>query len=545
MRLRPRFLSGMVVLVTAFAIASGANAQGAQNVSLNGRVTDAFGAVLPNAQVALVPPAPIMANMTMAPPPPIPGRVNADGTFSFTGIAAGSYVLQVDAPGYERSSQPVTIPTNQTFAVKLDVLEIPGAETTTKPPGQTDTQAMQAQIAALEQRVRDLESSTVLSEPETRTRKTTVYIDKNNNISDKPTPGAKKTVTYQRERVYRRENINEKIQSALDDQAKNSVQVGVNAAIAPQAVFQTKGDKTDADRHAYQLASADLFFTAHIAQHTVFFADVVGLSGPPPDLETGGLTLLNGFSARLVRQNELNLREAWLRTEVFSQKLSLVAGRLDLTNYFDHNAAANDETRQFLSDALVNNPTLNLAVNGSGLAAVYDPKGGFVFKVGLQQSKTDASNLSESLYSLGEIGYVTRLPGLGEGNYRFWGRNDNSTSRNRTGYGTSLDQKLAPKVTWFGRYGSAQADIKHDHFYSTGLQFANGAGFYPGDVWGVGYAHYDQGIGPKERLTEGYYSFGISEKFRLSFHLTHVLEKKPATPTVGYLVPGIRLQASF
>jgi hypothetical protein len=241
----------------------------------------------------------------------------------------------------------------------------------------------------------------------------------------------------------------------------------------------------------------------------------------------------------------LNLREAWLRTEVFSQKLSLVAGRLDLTNYFDHNAAANDETRQFLSDALVNNPTLNLAVNGSGVAAVYDPKGGFVFKVGVQQSKTEATNLSQSLYSLGEIGYVTRIAGLGEGNYRFWGRNDNSTDRNRTGYGTSIDQKLAPQVTWFGRYGSAQSDIHHDHFYSTGLQFANGAGFYPGDVWGVGYAHYDQGIGPKERLTEGYYSFGISEKFRLSFHLAHVLEKRPDAPSVGYLVPGIRLQASF
>jgi hypothetical protein len=536
----------MAALVVAFAIPLGAGAQATQTSSLNGRVTDAYGAALPNAQVALVPPAPIMANMTMAPPPPIPGRVSADGSFAFTGIAAGSYVLQVDAPGFERSSQPVTLPTNQNFAVKLNVLEVPGAETTTRPPGQSDTQALQAQVAALEQRVRDLESTTVLSEPETRTKKTTVYIDKNNNVFDSPKDGTKKTVTYQRERVYRRENINEKITAALDDQAKNSVQLGVNAAIAPQAVFQTIGDgKQPADRHAYQLASADLFFTARIAQHTVFFADVVGLSGPPPDLETGGLTLLNGFSARLVRQNELNLREAWLRTEVFSQKLSLVAGRLDLTNYFDHNAAANDETRQFLSDALVNNPTLNLAVNGSGLAAVYDPKGGFVFKLGVQQSKTDATNLSESLYSLGEIGYVTRIGGLGEGNYRFWGRNDNSTSRNRTAYGTSLDQKLAPQVTWFGRYGSAQADVNHDHFYSTGLQFANGAGFYPGDAWGVGYAHYDLGIGPKERLAEGYYSFGISEKFRLSFHLTHVLEKKPGEQTVGYLVPGIRLQASF
>jgi hypothetical protein len=277
----------------------------------------------------------------------------------------------------------------------------------------------------------------------------------------------------------------------------------------------------------------------------VFFADVVGLSGPPPDLETGGLTLLNGFTARLVRQNELNLREAWLRTEVFSQKLSVIAGRLDLTNYFDHNAAANDETRQFLSDALVNNPTLNLAVNGSGLAAVLDPKNGFTLKLGIQQSKTEATNLSQSLYSLGEIGYVARPPALGEGNYRLWYRTDNSTDRNRTGYGVSLDQKLVSQVTWFGRYGTAQADIKRDHFYSGGLQFANGAGFYPGDVWGLGYAHYDLGTGSKERLAEGYYNFAISEKFRLSFHLAHVLEKRPGAETVGYLVPGIRLQASF
>jgi Carboxypeptidase regulatory-like domain len=518
----------------------------AQTSSLNGRVTDLQGGVLANAQVSLVPVTPAMAGMKMTPPAPLPGRVNNDGTFAFTQVPAGQYVLQADAPGYGRSSQEVTLPTTQNFTIKLEILEIPGAENAAAGAGgATDNQVLLNRIGTLEQRVRDLEATTVLSEPETRTRKTTVYIDKNNNIYDQPHEGAKKTVTYQRERVYRRENINEKISAALSDQAEHSVQIGVNAAIAPQAVFQTTGPKTDADRHAYQLASADLFFTARVAQHTLFFADVVGLSGPPPDLETGGLTLLNGFTARLVRQNELNVREAWLRTEVFSQKLALIAGRLDLTNYFDHNAAANDETRQFLSDALVNNPALNLAVNGSGLAAVYDPKGGFVFKVGIQQSNTEATNLSQSLYSLGEIGYVARIPGLGEGNYRFWYRTDNSVDRYRTGYGTSLDQKLAPQVTWFGRYGSAQADLKRDHFYSGGLQFANGAGFYPGDVWGVGYSHYDQGLGPKERLMEGYYNFAISEKFRLSFHLTHVLEKKPGEATVGYLVPGIRLQASF
>jgi len=528
-------------LASAFAVSLSAQGQG----NLNGRVTDVQGIALPRAEVSLVPVVPAMPGMKMTPPAPLPGRVNNDGTFVFNQVPAGDYVLQVDAPGFSRSSQPVTLPTNQTLNVKLEVLEIPGAESPERPGGATTNQALLDKITSLEQRVRDLEATTVLSEPETRTRKQTVYIDKNNNIYDTPKDGTKKTVTYQRERVYRRENINEKIEAALSEQSEKSVQVGVNAAIAPQFVFQTKGEETDANKKAYMLASADLFFTAKVAQHTMFFADVVGLSGPPPDLETGGLTLLNGFSARLVKQNELNLREAWLRTEVLSQKLSLIAGRLDLTNYFDHNAAANDETRQFLSDALVNNPTLNLAVNGSGFAAVYDPKGGFVFKVGIQQSKTEATNLSQSLYSLGELGYVARLPGLGEGNYRFWYRTDNSSDRYRTGYGTSLDQKLAPKVTWFGRYGTAQADIKRDHFYSGGLQFANGAGFYPGDVWGIGYSHYDQGVGPKERLAEGYYNFAISEKFRLSFHLTHVLEKKPGEQTVGYLVPGIRLQASF
>ena len=63
---------------------------------------------------------------------------------------------------------------------------------------------------------------------------------------------------------------------------------------------------------------------------------------------TGGaesVASLACLSARLVAQNELNLREAWLRTELFQQRLALTVGRLDLTNYFDQNAFANDETK--------------------------------------------------------------------------------------------------------------------------------------------------------------------------------------------------------
>ena len=429
----------------------------------------------------------------------------------------------------------------------------PGARAEESANESTDPKALLERIKLLEQRLADLESSTVLSEPETRVKRIEVWVDPDGGQHDEPVTGAKKVVTYQRERVYRRQTINEKIEEALSGEAEKSVQVGVSAAIATQVAAQTKGAATGNSGHAYALGSADLYFTARVAQNTLFFADVVGLSGPSPDSEIGGLTLLNGFSARLVRQNELNLREAWLRTELFSRSLSLTAGRLDLTNYFDHNAAANDETTQFLSDALVNNPTLGLAVNGTGIAAVFDPKRSLNFKIGIQQSNTDATNLSDSLFSLAEIGYFATPFSLGEGNYRVWYRQANSTGSHRGAFGVSLDQKLAPAITLFARYGSGQAPSTNGnssfstghHFYSGGVQFRNGVVFFPGDAWGVGYAQTGLGSGPRERLTEAYYNFGLTERLKLSFHLTHVLEKQPAAGTVGFLVPGVRLQAAF
>ena len=411
---------------------------------------------------------------------------------------------------------------------------------------QEDPEALSQRIEELEERLGRLESTAVISEPETRVRQILVWVDDDGIEYDAEMPGTRSVVTYQRERVFRRQTINEKIEEALDDASARSVAVGVDAGIATQFGFQTQGTTTAADRNAYALASADLYFTAGIAQNTIFFADIVGLSGPPPDLEIGGLTLLNGYSARLVNQNELNLREAWLMTELVSQTLGVTVGRLDLTNYFDHNSAANDETTQFLSDALVNNPALGLSTNGTGTALVFDPKTGLALKLGIQQSNTDATNLSDSLYTLAEVSYLMTPASLGEGTYRFWYRTDNSNvGPQRKGFGLSFDQKLSASATVFGRFGRADANISHDFFYSGGLQFRAGGVFNPGDTWGIGYAHSILGTGERERLTEGYYNLNLTEKLGLSFHATHVTEIGIGPETVSYFVPGVRLQASF
>jgi hypothetical protein len=415
--------------------------------------------------------------------------------------------------------------------------------------GDAERQELLAQVAELKQRVTDLETNTVLSDPETRVRKVEVFVDANGQEHDTQVPGSRPVVTYSRERVYRRQTINEKIEEALADAEEHSVKIGVDAAITAQFANRTKGDDDAApiNHHAYALASADLFFTAGIAQNTVFFADIVALSGSTPDIELNPLTLLNGYTARLGNQNELNLREVWLRTELFGQRLALTMGRLDLTNYFDANAFANDESTQFLADALVNNQMLGLSSNGTGVAAEFDPKNGFRFKFGLQQSNDQATNLSDSLFTLSEVGYTFTPFSLPEGSYRLWFRTDNTADDvTPKGVGISIDQKLTNAVGLFGRYGTQGFEEEgRDHYWSAGISFQHGFVFNPDDTWGIGYAETQFFEGDREKLVEGYYNLLLTERLRLSFNLMHALETPVGAAKYGYLLPGIRLQASF
>lgn len=467
---------------------------------------------------------------------------DAQGAYEFAALPVGTYNISVTSAGVTAfRRQGVAVAENQ--AMRLDiVLDAASAAQA----ADAERQELLQQVADLKQRVSDLESNTVLSEPETRVRQVEVFVDPDGNEHDEPVPGSKPVVTYRRERVYRRQTISEKIEEALADAEEHSVKIGVDAAIATQFAKRVKGGDDFVDRRAYALASADLFFTAGIAQNTIFFADIVALSGSPPDAEIPSLTLLNGYTARLERQNELNLREVWLRTELFGQRLALTTGRLDLTNYFDQNAFSNDESAQFLSDALVNNQMLGLGSNGTGVAAEFDPKNGFRVKFGLQQSNNEATNLSESLFTLSEVGYTFTPFSLPEGNYRLWFRTDNSSPEIRKGVGISVDQKLTNAVGAFARYGTKDLEANgRDHYWSAGLGFQNGLILNPQDTWGIGYSEMELESGDHERLVEGYYNLLLTDRLRLSFHLAHALETPATGDKFGYILPGVRLQASF
>ena len=469
---------------------------------------------------------------------------DAQGNYTFGALPVASYNITVVSEGltaFRRQGVQVTADQTVTLDITLDAASAQQA-------ADAERQELLQQVAELKQRVTDLESSAVLSEPETRVRRVEVFVDENGQEHDEQVPGSKPAITYRRERVYRRQTISEKIEEALAGAEEHNVKIGVDAAITTQFAHKTKGDDPALlNHHAYALASADLFFTAGIAQNTVFFADIVALSGNTPDAELNPLTLLNGYTARLVAQNELNLREVWLRTELFGQRLALTTGRMDLTNYFDANAFSNDESTQFLSDALVNNQMLGLTSNGTGVAAEFDPKNGFRFKFGLQQSNNDALNLSDSLFTLSEVGYTFTPFSLPEGSYRLWFRTDNtSPDVTQKGVGISFDQKLTNVVGLFARYGTQGFERDgRDQYWSAGVGFQHGYIFNPDDTWGIGYAETKFFGGDREKLVEGYYNLLLTERLRLSFNLTHALEEPAGGEKYGYLLPGIRLQASF
>lgn len=408
----------------------------------------------------------------------------------------------------------------------------------------TESKVVAKRLNEMEARLSTVETTTVMSEPKTAVKQIQVYVDANGNEYDHPVEGATPTITYQRERVYRRQTISEEIQEALEAERKGGIELGVSNVTTAQMALQTGGASTQANRHVYGLSAADVTFRAKSAAlNTEFFADLVGIGGSSPDQEISAVNLLNSQAARL-SNNQLNLREAWIKTELLDQKLGLSVGRLDLTNYFDRNAVANDETERFINDALVNNPVLGLTTNGLGFAAVYDPKSNINFKLGVQQSSNTATSLSTSLYSLAEVEYFARPFSLPEGHYRLWFRRDNSTGNNETGYGLSADQKVSPAITLFGRYGNGYVGSIGGKmkFYSGGVAFQAPYALNPLDTWGIGYAQTDLFTGDNEKVTEGFYNLHMTDHLSLSFLLQYAMESKTQEK---YLVPGVRMKVSF
>ena len=469
------------------------------------------------------------------------------------GPAATVVAQAANPPAGQVDDRQILLQRLQQFEQRLNQLESAKGGTPmppmAAPSGPLDTQAILDKLDQLDQRIGNLETSTVQSAPKILVKEVEVYVDPNGNEYTEPGPGRTAQITYQRERVFRRQVIEDEIEEALAKEAEDGIEIGVSSITTVQGAFQTRGPKLtpNPNSHFYGVTQSDITFLAQSAAlNTSFFADVVAIGGPTPNGEIPALTLLNSQGARL-SNNRLQMREAWLRTEFFGQKLGVTLGQVDLTNYFDRNAVANDETTQFISDALVNNQVLGLANNGLGIVAVWDPKTEYNIKIGVQQSEADpnnpiATNLNDSIFSLAEFEYIAVPFGIGEGHYRIWGRMDNSTGQERTGWGISIDQHITPEISIFGRYGNGDVGGTRVHFFDAGVGLQAPLTFNPLDRWGIGYAQTELVQGPSEKLVEGFYNLHLTDHVAVSAMLQYVVE---STVRSNFVVPGLRMGVTF
>jgi len=196
----------------------------------------------------------------------------------------------------------------------------------TTPNSDANTQVLLDRIDELERRLSQLESTAVISQPKVLVKEVRVWVDDAGNQYDHEVPGSREIITYERELAQRRETIEDSIGEALEAEAAGGVEIGIDNVTTLQFAHQTKGDEAVADGHAYGLSAADITFSASSAAlNTEFYADLVGIGGSPPEQEIDSLSLINGQTARL-SNNQLSVREAWLRTEVAHQKLALSIG---------------------------------------------------------------------------------------------------------------------------------------------------------------------------------------------------------------------------
>ena len=145
----------------------------------------------------------------------------------------------------------------------------------------------------------------------------------------------------------------------------------------------------------------------------------------------------------------------YLEQNLFADKISIEAGKLDLSNWFDGSAVAGSADTQFLSDALVDNLTLPFPLKGLGAMINFKPYEWFYLQSGAStakasSTKTGLSDGFNSSFFISELGLSPKFLQL-QGNYRFiFNMNHEKLQRideegeedHDFGFGVSFDQEV-------------------------------------------------------------------------------------------------------
>ena len=205
------------------------------------------------------------------------------------------------------------------------------------------------------------------------------------------------------------------------------------------------------------------------------------------------------------------LGEAWYQAAIplpflgfkpYSREtLEVTFGKMDIFGFFDQNAAAGDESKQFLNSVFVHNPLLDAGREVGVDANGFQP--GFITSYYNYVDKAQPWRLSVGMFGTGERGAnyqrslsspllmlqaekQLKLFGGLTGNYRVYGWNRSQgvdydgTQAKHTGFGASIDQRVGDGIRLFARYGKlVKGELPFNQAITAGADFS-------GSYWGRG-----------------------------------------------------------
>ncbi len=298
------------------------------------------------------------------------------------------------------------------------------------------------------------------------------------------------------------------------------------------------------------------------------------------------------------------LAEAYYRAEVplpfggfkphSREKLTVNFGKMDPFAFFDQNAAANDETRQFLASPFVHNALLDnpIAANVGADGFGFSPGARIAYRN--ERSKSEpwgvsfgvfgagrSANFSEGFRSpfwIAQAESTRRFGGL-TGNYRafLWqngqaptflrdpGDLDTTLLRSHRGVGLNFDQRFADYVTFFGRLGWASGEgLPFDRTVAFGAEIGGSYWSRGADALGIafganrsseafrnGSAQVINAAGSPvfgfaargaEQVAEIYYRFRVHQNFEVSPDFQLIREPAGNSAARPVKIFGIRLQ---
>ncbi|MBI3228980.1 MAG: carbohydrate porin [Burkholderiales bacterium] len=296
----------------------------------------------------------------------------------------------------------------------------------------------------------------------------------------------------------------------------------------------------------------------------------------------------NGTAFQLSHSDEapLMLAQVWYQANIplpleghkplSKETLEITLGKLDPFVFFDQNAAANDETRQFINSAFVHNPLLDaggeIGADANGFAPgfrlayenVSQKPDNYRLSLGVLGAGNGGANYERSLRTpliIVQAETEQRLNGLpGHARLYAW-RHGNAAhfdenitlGEKHSGWGLSLDQRFGDGITAFGRYGhSMSGNLRFDRAVTLGLDFNGSYWDRAADGIGIGlgwlrtsraYADFS-GNAKNERVAELYYRFRMSKQFELTPDFQYI--SRPGGSNEGAIkVLGLRAQINY